>query len=268
MMSSKFRTILLGRDGAVATITLNRPDRMNSLNEAVYGELLSAFHSLSQDESTRVIVITGSGAAFCAGADLSGDEDAEKVLEDQPPESRRQKLKQGPQKVISTLYRLELPTIAMVNGYSIGAGFDLALACDMRIGCEHTRFAIGFTRLGLVPASGATWLLPGIVGMPKASEIIFTGRTIHPDEALQMGLLNKLAPAADLEQATMSLAQRIAEHPPTGVRFAKYNLRQGRKVDFEAALEMLAASQSLAMDTPEHKKALAAWRKRKPARED
>ncbi len=258
-----FPTLLLRRGKNIALITLNRPERMNALNELMYADLLAVFGVLEGDADTHVVVLTGEGDAFCAGADLSGDEGGEKVLEVQPLESRRQRLDQGPQKVISALYALGVPTIAMVNGYAIGAGFDLALACDMRVGCEYTRFAIGFTGLGLVPASGASWLLPRVVGVAKASEIIFGGGTVHHEEALQCGLLNKLVPVSQLEGETMALAGKIAAHPPVGIRLAKFNLRQGAKMDLEGALAVLAASQAVALDSDEHREALTAWRQKR-----
>jgi 2-(1,2-epoxy-1,2-dihydrophenyl)acetyl-CoA isomerase len=258
-----FSTLLLRREKHVLFITLNRPERMNSLNEAMYADLLTAFAGVEVDEDTRVVVLSGVGDAFCTGADLSGDEGGEKVLDVQPLESRRRRLSRGPQRVMATLYNLGVPTIAMVNGHAVGAGFDLALSCDLRTGCEHSRLAIGFTRLGLVPASGASWLLPRVVGFARASEIILGGGTVHPEEAFQMGLLNRLVPAAQLEEETMSLAGKIAAHPPVGVRMAKFNLRQGMKMDLEGALEMLAASQAVALDTDEHRTALAAWRQKR-----
>lgn len=258
-----FPTLLLRREDHISVITLNRPERLNSLNEAVYADLLAAFSGAEADPETRVVVLTGAGDAFCTGADLSGDAAAERVLDAQPLESRRQGLTRGPQKVIAALYNLPLPTIAMVNGHAIGAGFDLALACDLRIGCERTRFAIGFTKLGLVPASGASWLLPRIAGVARAAEIIMAGETVEPRDAVKMGLLNRLVPHSDLEAQTMVMARKIASHPPVGVRLAKFNLRQGLKTDFGAALDLLAASQAVALDTDEHREALEAWRQKR-----
>ena len=257
-----FETLLLEKKEGIAVLTLNRPERMNALNPQMAGELVQALQEVNQDDEARVLVVTGAGKAFCTGADVGG----------MSPEERRPKgaeeIRRGfrnIQAIILGLHRLEKPTIAMINGAAVGGGFDLACSCDLRTGSEHARFMVAFTRIGLFPGWGGTWLYPRIIGVPKAAEMLFTGDFMEAKEAERYGLLNKLVPAADLEKETMALARRIANGPPIAIRLAKMQLYKGLEMDLETALQVAAACETITLTSEDHKEGVAAFReKRRP----
>ena len=165
----------------------------------------------------------------------------------------------------SRLMKLSKPTIAMVNGVAAGAGFGLALGCDMRIGSEKARFVLASDRMALIPPLGLTWLLPRILGYSKAAEIVFTGRPIEAEEAARIGILNKVIPATELEKETLALAQQIAKGPPISHKLSKQLLSGDLHRDLEAHLEMAAAYQTMCHCSQDHREGVAAWReKREP----
>ena len=258
-----FQTITFEKEEHIATLTLNRPDRMNALNEQMIGEILMALDEASRDPEIRVLVLTGAGRAFCAGADLRGDEGGERVLSETHPEMTRQGLRYGAQQVVQRLQGLDIPTIGMVNGAAVGAGFDWALACDLRIGSENARFMVAFTRVGLIPGTGGMWLMSRIMGLPKAAELAFTGDFLEAPEAKEVGALNRLVPAAELKKETMKLAHRIANNPPIAIRLNKMLLYEGLKTDLKTALELAAATQSIALASEDHKEGVAAFREKR-----
>jgi 2-(1,2-epoxy-1,2-dihydrophenyl)acetyl-CoA isomerase len=143
---------------------------------------------------------------------------------------------------------------------------DFALACDIRIGCEHTRFTSAFVKIGLFPGTGGTWLLPRVVGMPKAAELLFTGKFVEAEEAHHLGLLNTLVPAEKLEEEGMALAQRIASNAPIAVRLAKMMLYEGLQMDFRTALNMVAASETITMTSADREEGVKAFLEKRPAR--
>lgn len=203
-----YETVIYEKADKVAKISLNRPERMNAATSQMWSELVQAIGEATTDDDICVVVITGVGRGFCAGDDHAMIQEKEGT-KGFPQDEGRLLLP-----FILGLQRLEKPTIAMVNGAAAGGGFDLALACDMRVGSENARFMVAFTRIGIVPGSGGTWLLPRIVGLPKACELIFTGDFVEAEEAYRIGLLNKLVPAEKLEEETMALARKIAQGPP------------------------------------------------------
>ncbi len=256
-----FETLLLEKKEGIAVLTLNRPERMNALNPKMAGELVQALQEVNQDDEVRVLVVTGAGKAFCTGADVGG----------MSPEERRPKgaeeIRRGfrnIQAIILGFHRLEKPTIAMINGAAVGGGFDLACSCDLRTGSEHARFMVAFTRIGLFPGWGGTWLYPRIIGVPKAAEMLFTGDFMEAKEAERYGLLNKLVPAADLEKETMGLARRIANGPPIAIRLAKMQLYKGLEMDLETALQVAAACETITLTSEDHKEGVAAFREKRP----
>lgn len=258
-----FKTIIVKKEDSIATVTLNRPRRLNALNDQMIEELIVALDNLDRDDQVRVAIITGAGRAFCAGADLKPDEEGERILRETNPEVIRNSLRSGPQQLTRRMQSLGKPTIAMVNGDAVGGGCDLALACDLRVGSEKARFLVGFTRLGLIPGMGAMWLMPRIMGLAKAAELLFTGEALEAEEARRFGVLNRLVPAAELESETMALARKIASIPPVAVRLAKLQLYKGLELGFDTALEVAAATQTICFATEDHKEAIAAFRQKR-----
>ncbi len=225
-------------------------------------EALAAIAEIRTAGTARVLVITGEGEAFCAGGDLSelpsGDRAAATT-----PETIRQWLHDSIQAVGLALSALDIPTVAAVNGTAAGAGMDIASACDLRIGSPGTRFLIAYTRVGLFPGGGGTWLLPRIAGVSKALELIYTNEAVGADEALDLSLLNQLADSDEtLLSKTNEIATRIAQGPPIALRLAKLNVYSGLNTDFRAALDMAAAAETITLTSEDHREGVAAMRER------
>lgn len=261
-----FEAIILKKENHIATITLNRPERLNAVSPQMREELAIAVEDVATDDDVRVVVITGAGRAFSAGADVTRmPGGSTNTGEERTAEMNRRRLKFGVHRFILGLHRMEKPTIAMVNGISAGGGFDLALACDLRIGCENTRFRNSFVIIGLFPGWGGTWLYTRVMGLPKALEYLFTGDFIDANEALRIGVLNRLVPAAQLEQETMALATKLAKAPPISLRLMKIQAYKGLDISFEMALEMAAACESITDTSHDYKEGLAAFREKREA---
>lgn len=261
-----YETILVNKQEGVTTITLNRPERLNAFNRQMIEELRQMQQEVKEDGETRVLVFTGAGRAFCAGADLRDPAGPGGVQQDQGAEGRRQGLRQGAQPLILSLQRLDLPSIAMVNGDAAGGGCDLALACDMRVASEKARFIEIFVRIGLFPGTGGCWLLPRAVGLAKAVEMIFTGDALSAEEAHRLGMVNYLVPHERLEEKTMELARKIAAGPPIALRLAKMVMYRSLEMDLETSLELAAAAESITLTSEDHQEGLIAFReKRRPA---
>jgi len=260
-----FTTIILKQEGGVTVLTLNRPERLNAMNEQMVADLKEALEQIGKDDGVRALVVTGAGRAFCAGADVSRGESREKILDETNPERVRQGIRTGPQEVTRRLRNLEKPVIAMVNGPAIGAGLDWSLACDIRYASENARFGAGFTRIGLIQGTGGFWLLPRLMGSARAAEFIFTAEIIDAREAERLGMVNRVLKPEDLEKETLSLAQRLAKMPPLAVKLSKLLLYRGLETGLDQALEMAAAMQPIVLNSQDHKEGLAAFReKREP----
>ncbi|MEY8828653.1 crotonase/enoyl-CoA hydratase family protein [Sedimentitalea sp. XS_ASV28] len=250
--------------GPVVTLTMNDPDRRNPLtgNSAVE-EFVEATARIERDPSVRVVIVTGSGAAFSAGGDVR---DMKKYEDDAlRPMPIRTEYQQGIQRLTLAMYNLEVPMIAAVNGYAIGAGCDLSCMCDIRIAGESAKFAESFIKLGLIPGDGGAWLLPRVVGMSKAAEMAFTGEMLDAQAALDCGLVSRVVPDDQLMDETRALANRIAANPGPTLRLTKRLLREGQMSSLSSLLELSAAYQALAHKTAEHAEAVNAFlAKRKP----
>ncbi|MEE9202992.1 MAG: enoyl-CoA hydratase-related protein [Dehalococcoidia bacterium] len=261
-----FSTILVSHDEGVATITLNRPERLNAMNEMMAAELVQAIDEIAADDAVRVVLLTGAGRAFCAGADIGRAEGREAVLDESHPETIRRQLSTSAPLINLKLQKLEKPTIAMVNGPAVGAGFGWTLGCDMRFGSEKTRFRVAFTTIGLVPGTGDAWLLPRIVGVAKAAELLYSGDFVEGEEAYRIGLLNRLVPHEKLEEETRAFARRLAQNPPVSLRLNKILLYKGLDTDIETAMHMVAAYQAICINTQDHKEGVAAFREKRQPR--
>jgi enoyl-CoA hydratase/carnithine racemase len=237
-----YETIDVSGSDRIATITLNRPERRNAITDKMGAELLEAMDSLDRDDDIRVLVITGAGTSFCAGADLSRSEIGGKM--DPDFESGRQMYRRIFQAITQKIFDLNKPVVAMLNGPAVATGFDMAMACDIRIGCENTRLRVRFTSIGGITAPGGSWLLVHTLGLPKAAELVYTDEFIDAGQAKELGLLNRLVASDDLEKETMALAGKIAAHDPAAIRLQKVFLHLASKTDFSTYLETAAIGQA------------------------
>jgi enoyl-CoA hydratase/carnithine racemase len=218
--------VLYSTGDHVATITLNRPERMNTISGPMLRQLTERLIEADADRDVRVIVLTGTGRAFCAGLDLS-----EVVRPSQPGDISNTNagfndldLRNTPPTV---LFNLGKPTICALNGSAAGYGMDTALGCDIRIMAQSAKMAAAFTKRGIVPESGGTWFLPRLIGWSKAAELIFTGRTLSADQCLEMGLVSRVVPDAELAEAARAVALEIAANAPMAVQASKKMMRMG-----------------------------------------
>jgi len=217
--------VLVERDGHVAIVTLNRPERLNAITGAMLDRLGEALLELDRDASVRAVVLTGAGRGFCAGLDLQDTAAGTGIgaggPDGMPPSLD---LRTAPPIV---LHEMDTPTICALNGGAAGYGMDLALGCDIRIASEASKLAAAFTRRGVLPESGGTWLLPRLVGWSRAAEIIFTGRTLSPAQCLELGLVSRVVPADALRREALALANEIAACAPLAVQASKRMMRMG-----------------------------------------
>jgi enoyl-CoA hydratase/carnithine racemase len=215
-----YQNILCSITDSIATVTINRPAVRNALNAATLEELGSAFEVLRRDESVQVVILTGSGdKAFVAGADIS--EIAGLSAADGEAFALRG------QSAFQAIESLGKPVIAAVNGYALGGGCELAMACTIRIASEHAMFGQPEVKLGIIPGYGGTQRLPRLVGKGRALEIMISGEMISASEALRIGLVNRVVPAAELQSTALGLAKKIMEHAPQAVRFCLQAVHQG-----------------------------------------
>ena len=262
-MTPRYETILYEVKDAVCTITLNRTAAYNACNEAMTADLAAALEACEQDQAVRAVVITGAGKAFCSGQDL-------KDLQAQYAGGRVAylggRLRRDYNPVILKIRNLEKPVVAAVNGVAAGAGCSLALAADLRVMAESASLIEVFVNVGLVPDCGSTLFLPRLVGMSKALELCFTGDKVSAEEALRLGLANRVAPDDRLMAETYRLAGRLASLPTRAIGLTKRLLNQSFDNTLEQQLEAEAAMQEIADQTADHLEGLRAFiEKRKPA---
>ena len=256
----EFQTIVLEKLDHIAKVTLNRPERLNAINRQMFEELNVALQDVADDSDVRVVVLTGAGRAFCASADIKEESHGtDRLLGDQTPYQTWEFIRNGPQRITLQLHQMETPTIAMVNGLAIGDGFDWVLACDIRMGCENTRFMNAFVQMGLVPNTGGAWLYPRSMGANKALELLYTGDWLQADEAHRLGVLNRLVPVSQLEEETMTLARRIADRPPIPNRLIKGMVHRGQTQSLEEHLGEAAQLEILTLTSRDHQEALRAF---------
>jgi enoyl-CoA hydratase/carnithine racemase len=219
------------KDGAIATLTLNRPDRLNAITGPILAALSDALVEADRDPAVRVVVLTGAGKGFCAGLDLKEAASGQGIGGSVGGAIGRFDLRDAPPVV---LHNVDKPTICALNGAAAGYGMDLALGCDIRVAADGAKLAPAFARRGVLPESGGTWLLPRLVGWAKAAEIAFTGRTLPADECLALGLVNRVVPADLLHKEVRALAEEIAANAPLAVQATKRMMRMALDETFEA----------------------------------
>jgi 2-(1,2-epoxy-1,2-dihydrophenyl)acetyl-CoA isomerase len=249
----------LNIEGAVATVTLDRPDKLNALDLEMREQLIDHFTRLRFDDAVRAIVVTGAGRGFCSGADVGrmGGNDL--------PASRRH-LQKTAHAFIRALHAIEKPTIAAVRGPAVGIGWSIALACDLVVASKTARFSQIFRRIGLAPDGGAIWFLTRRIGMPKAKELVFTGRFVEAEEALALGLVNCVVEDDELMAKAQALAAEMADGPTFAMGLAKRLFHAAVGPSLEDYLEIESLVQPQLHQTKDNAEGVAAFREKRPPR--
>ncbi len=255
--------LLTKRENGVLWLTLNRPERKNSISPELREELLAAFDEARTDDEVRCVVLTGAGDAFCSGVDLGRSKVTEGASRGEPqrPDLRaiREAMKRGMQRVIRVIWELDKPVIASVNGVAAGGGAQFALVCDLVIAAESARFIEIFVKRGLAVDSGGGWLLPRLVGLAKAKELVFFGDPISANDAHAAGLINKVVAPDQLEAATREWAERLARGPTRSIGASKMLLNRALETDLATALEEEATAQALVSQTKDFSEGVRAF---------
>jgi enoyl-CoA hydratase/carnithine racemase len=246
-----FTEVMYEKADGVATITLNRPERMNAFTNTMIREWAQALEDARTDADVRAVIVTGAGRGFCAGADLRGGDVGLPSGDGGPPSAadRRNWLRDGVHNVPRQVAILDKPYIAAVNGPAVGAGMDMVSMTDIRIASEEARFAMSYVKVGLVPGDGGCYYLPRIVGLAKALELIWTGDFIDAQEALRIGYVSQVVPGDDLMNTAMSLARRIAEGPAVAIQLAKRLAYRGLNAEPIEALEAAGHAMAIVQST-------------------
>jgi 2-(1,2-epoxy-1,2-dihydrophenyl)acetyl-CoA isomerase len=252
-------TIATTTADGVATITLDRPAALNALTIPMKRDVLAALRAAERDTAVRAVILTGAGRAFCAGQDL------QERLEPDPP-SLGEELRERYNPIVRAMRSLSKPIIGAINGVAAGAGASLAFACDLRVAAESASFVLAFGRLGLIPDSGATWLLPRLVGPARASAMALLNEPLSAEEAERIGLVLKVVPGESLLEEARSVARKVVESAPIGVALTKRALNAAFDRDLEAALAYEAYLQDLAGRTRDHAEGIAAFTEKRPTR--
>ncbi len=250
-----YETILHEQSGGVLTITMNRPDKLNALTDVMLAELLDAFKGAGQDASVRVVVLTGAGRGFCPGADLSAVQD--RIAGNGVDYGKHLRATFNP--LIATMRSLPKPVIAAINGVAAGAGMSIAMACDLKIAAESASFLQAFVKIGLVPDSGSTWMLPRLIGTARAMEMFLTGRKVTAQEALAWGLVNQVVPDNELAKVASEIASQFAAAPTRAIGYTKQAIGYASIHTLEEAMEYEADMQDLAGRTADHAEGLRAF---------
>ncbi len=261
-----YEAILYDVSERIATITLNRPERMNSFSNELLAEWEDAIRRSSEDDGVRVVIVTGAGRAFSAGADLQATGSEDRILmADRNAGERRNSLRYTVHRIPQALQYLDKPYIAAINGAAVGAGMDMASMADIRIASEQARFGMSYVNVSLIPGDGGAWLLPRLVGVQQALEMIWTGDLINAARALELGYVARVVPHDSLMAETRAFALRLTEGPPIAMQLAKRLVYRGLNQSFPEALEAAQAAMTIVQSTEDSKEGPRAFReKRKP----
>ncbi|MEW6637866.1 MAG: enoyl-CoA hydratase-related protein [Actinomycetota bacterium] len=249
-------TILYEKSGPVVTLALNRPDRLNAFDGAMHREMHAALDEAAADEGVRCIVLRGEGRGFSAGADLRG-EDLER--KDGEPLDLGEYLRKSYSVTVAKMAGMPKPIVAALHGPVYGAGVGIALACDLRVAAESTRFSVAFIKIGLMPDAGVSFFLPRVVGLGRALEMSMLGDPVDAEEAHRIGLVSRVVPDASLLEETAALAERLAQMPTSALGQTKAALYASFERDLAAALEAEAEGQAFCGRTRDHAEGVAAF---------
>jgi 2-(1,2-epoxy-1,2-dihydrophenyl)acetyl-CoA isomerase len=262
-----YEQILYEKADGVATITLNRPERMNAFTDVMLREWAEALTDARLDRDVRVVILTGAGRGFCAGADLKGGSGiGESSRGDAPPPAaeRRNWLRDGVHAVPRAVQLLDKPYIAAVNGAAVGAGMDMVSMADIRIASESAKFAMSYVKVGLIPGDGGAYFLPRIVGVAKALELIWTGDFLDPQEALRIGYVSKVVPGESLMAEAHAFAQRLASGPAVAMQLAKRLVYRGLEASWAEAFEQAGTAMAIAQSTEDAREGPRAFVESRP----
>jgi 2-(1,2-epoxy-1,2-dihydrophenyl)acetyl-CoA isomerase len=250
----EYGKIIYEVEDRVATITLNRPEVLNAVNAEMMEEIRQALETARYDDGVGAVIVTGAGRAFSAGGDVKTMPERLKM----EPAQRRDSIRRSG-RMVEAFRKIEKPVIAAVNGAAVGAGCSMAMACDMRIASEKSKFGLVFVKRGLHPDMGGSFFLPRIVGTARACEMIFTGKIIDAQEADRIGLVNRVVPPDSLMEEARSLAREIAAGPGVAIGMSKIAIYKGLETDLEAALDYEAFAQSICSRTEDAKEGIQSF---------
>jgi enoyl-CoA hydratase/carnithine racemase len=246
----EFEQIRYEKSDGIATITLNRPERMNAFTPKMLDEWLAALQDAHLDAETRVILLTGEGRGFCTGMDVQAQAQGQGLLrEGRSLAEGRNDLRDTVQRIPRLVAQMDKPYIAAVNGAAVGAGMDMASMCDIRIAADTARFGMTYVRMGLIPGDGGCYYLPRIVGVARALDLMWTGRLFDAEEALRIGYVSAVVPAEELMAYTRDYALRLAKGPAVAIQLAKRLVYRSLEVDVDQALEMAQGAMTIARST-------------------
>lgn len=250
--------LLINRDGGIAVVTLNRPDRLNALTRDMMRSLVSTLAACARDDTVRCVVLTGAGRAFCSGGDVRMQAETAARGSDQTPEQRADELRMA-MEASRLLHEMPKPTIAMLNGVAAGAGCSLALACDLRIAGESARMSTAFAKVGLSGDFGGTWFLHRLLGPSKALELYFTAEILDARRLDALGLVTRVVPDGALADETRQMAQRLAEGPTFAYRYIKRNFTVADAGTLAQTLDSEAYGMLRCRESEDHKAAARAF---------
>jgi len=252
-MRSHYKHIIYQKKGAIVKLSLNRPEALNAINFELTSELINVFELLRRDDNVKVVILTGTGRAFCTGRDLKEFRKySATAIEDW-------EMRQSGRFLYGQLEDFEKPIIAVVNGYALAGGCELAAACDIRFASETAQFGLTEINLGIFPGSGATYLLPRIIGKSRTFRLIFTGDMIDAFEAKSIGLVDEVLPVDQLASSAEELANKIASKSLPALKLAKVAVNQAEGRDIKAGITINAALRALAATAEDHKRGLASF---------
>lgn len=259
-MTTPLPHMLYAREGKTAVLTINRPDARNAFSPDMIRLWREYLEEAKKDDGVTVVVVTGAGDTFCSGGDIRDMAEGKLRSWDM-----KRFLWDGVHRIILTLEDLDKPVIAAINGAAMGAGMDMAIMCDIRVCSDRARLGESYILMGLCPGDAGAWFLPRLVGISKALELFLTADVIDADEALSLGIVNRVAPHDSLMEETMKLAAKIAGMPPLAVRMMKRAVYQGTTSTLRAHLDYISSQLSLLSETDDHVEAAKAFlEKRKP----
>ena len=254
-----YHSIILTKADGVAVIQMNNPKAMNALEDELSAELLSAYKDVAADPAVGAVILTGAEKAFCAGGDLK------KLNEGFPTAEAGYDYMKSFREMVTTFLNLPKPTIAAVNGFAVGAGFCIAMQADLILASDKAKFGMAFANVGLIPDLAGLYTLPRLVGLQRAKELVFTGRTIGAEEAGAMGIVNRVVPHEQLLDEAQKLARRLADGPRVALRMAKNVMNDSINMTLEQLLDLEPHAQSICFQSEDHKIGVQAFfRKEKP----